>query len=163
MLIYRRDQHHLVCVKRRKFQGILVHIRPDQSHVKGTAQQPLHDSLTVALKYMKLGGRPYRPKRRQYLRQHVSGRDGGRADADHFLILIAPAAHQVVTQIHNIAGTFVQLLSAWRHLHRFGGAHDQTGLKFFLQLPHVRTDGRLRQIEFFCRLCKAFILHNSAE
>ena len=76
MLIYRCDQHHLICKKRCKFQGILMHIRPDQSHVKGPAQQAIHDALAVALKYMKLGGRPYRPKRRQYLRQHVSGRNG---------------------------------------------------------------------------------------
>ena len=140
-----------------------MHIRTDQSHVKGSAQQAIHDALTVALKYMELGGRPYLPKSRQYLRQHVSGRDGGRADADHFLVLIAPAAHQVVTQVHNIAGTFIQLLSAGRHLHRFGSAHDQTGLKFFLQLPYVRADGWLRQIELLRCFCKAFILHNCAE
>ena len=54
MLIYRGNQHHLICVKRCKFQGILMHIRTDQSHVKGSAQQAIHDALTVALKYMKL-------------------------------------------------------------------------------------------------------------
>ena len=146
MFVHRCDKHHLIRVERRQLQHLLVYPHADQPHVEGAAHQAIHDALTVALKDMELGCGANGSEGGQNLRQDIGGGDGGRSDADHFFVLVAPAAHQIVPQIYNVAGAFVQLLSSGCDLHRFRGAHDKTGLKFLLQLPHMGADGGLGQI-----------------
>ena len=163
VFVHRRDEHHPVLVERRQLQRLLVDARANESHVEAAGQQSLGDTLAVALEHMELRGRMLPLERRQDLGQDVGRRDGGRADADNLLVLVAPAAQQVVPQVYDAAGAGVQLLPPGRHLDGLGGAHDEPRTELLLQLPDVGAHRGLGEVQLLRRLGKAAVLHHRAE
>ena len=138
-------------------------VRTDEPHVERAGEQSLHDALAVALEHMELGVRVLPPEGRQDLGQDVRRRNGGRADADDLLVLVVPAAQQIVPQVHDAAGAGVQLLPPGRHLDGLGGAYDEPGAKLLLQLADMGAHRGLGEVQLLRRLGEAAILHHGAE
>ena len=136
---------------------------PDQPQVINLIQDCVGDRLAVSLMYHEIDVRMQTPESGKDFRKDIGGRDRGGPELEDLPFFAAAASDHAVLHVEDADGISVYFLSFCRQLYVLCGPDNQGGVQFRLQLPDMRADGRLGDVENPGSFCKTALLRDGDE